>query len=752
MRLRSYLVSLVLVVMVPLLAFAVATTVWTAKTYRDVAEADLQNTTRALSLAVEKEVEAVRAVLGSLAASPALDNADLATFYRHAQAVGEASGTWVTLMDGSGQELLTTQLPFGSTPLRSTSTVDDIISRVFATGMPFVSDLVPSVVDNKPVFGVAVPVMRDGRVLYVLGMPLDPGRLSRLLAQQQGPGSALATLWDSNYRILACSRDSGRYLGRRLSEAKVPERGIAKVVNLEGEDALMAVERVAETPWTLGVAVPLAALEAAWRKPIMALAIGGVVLLNVAALLALVADRFLLRPVNALATSALRVLSGHGAGATPSSSVHEFALLSRALNSAAASVAKMNEALEQRVQERTRELAEANRRLASEVAQRQEAEDALLQKKKVEAVGLLAAGVAHDFNNLLTGVIGNIELLRSRIPSGRPQDLADHALKAADRGATLTRHLLAFARKQRLEPQAIDLNRLVEDAAPLLRQAAGPMTAFTLELGALGGTVVLDGAQIEVALLNLAVNARDAMPHGGRLTIRTEYLRVAEDSEHPHVGSGDWIVLTIADTGLGMTPEVLARAFDPFFTTKGTGRGSGLGLSMVHGLVTQLGAEIAITSEVGHGTTIWIYFPRMDVPAAEGAEAPPMATDAPLPARLLVVDDDPDVLHFTVAALKEAGHTVAAATSGAMALEMLAGRDPVDLVVLDYAMPQMNGAAVARQIRARRSGMPILFATGFAEVGRLDGEEILPKPFTVPALLDRVHRLLARRAVQRRVM
>ena len=188
-----------------------------------------------------------------------------------------------------------------------------------------------------------------------------------------------------------------------------------------------------------------------------------------------------------------------------------------------------------------------------------------------------------------------------------------------------------------------------------------------MKLGEPGGTVVVDRAQMEVALLNLAANARDAMPEGGRLTIATECLRVEEGSGHHYVGSGEWMVLTIADTGVGMTPEVRARAFDPFFTTKGTGKGSGLGLSMVHGLVKQLSAEIEITSEVGQGTAIRIYFPRRDAPASNATEAPRVVADAPSPARLLVVDDDADVLRFAVTALKEAGHVVAEATSGAMA-------------------------------------------------------------------------------------
>jgi CheY-like chemotaxis protein len=252
---------------------------------------------------------------------------------------------------------------------------------------------------------------------------------------------------------------------------------------------------------------------------------------------------------------------------------------------------------------------------------------------------------------------------------------------------------------------------------------------------------------MELALLNLALNARDAMPEGGTLAVETQHLYVSDGSEHPHVGAGNWAVLSITDTGLGMSQEVLMRAFDPFFTTKEVGKGSGLGLSMVYGLVKQHGAEIALTSEVGKGTSIQLFFPSVQALPARAKVTRPATGSIPSHARVLVVDDDPDVLQFMLIVLKEAGHTVTDATGGRSALDRLDQHEALDLVVLDYAMPRMNGAVVAREIRARRPGIPILFVTGFADgesaEGELDGQEILHKPFRAQELLDRVHNLVA---------
>jgi nitrogen-specific signal transduction histidine kinase/CheY-like chemotaxis protein len=383
---------------------------------------------------------------------------------------------------------------------------------------------------------------------------------------------------------------------------------------------------------------------------------------------------------------------------------------------------------------------EANRRLAVEVKQRERAEEELLQKRKIEAIGQLAAGVAHDFNNLLTAVIGNLDLLRNKL-TGELRRLANSAFHAAERGATLTGHLLAFGRRQRLEKKPVSLNVFVESVAPLLRHVVGPLIEFELKLGVLSGVVVLDHAQMELALLNLALNARDAMPKGGRIVVETRSLRVTAQQEHAVVGPGDWTELCVVDTGAGMTAEVKARAFDPFFTTKEVGKGTGLGLSVVHGLVKQLNAEIAISSEVGRGTAVRIYFPR-----AEPDEAKPpgtVPTRSALPAgRILVVDDDPDALQFLVALLEGAGHKTAWATSGRAALELIDPQDPPSLVVLDYAMPEMNGLAAAREMRARLPNVSILFVTGLAEDPGLEGEEVLFKPFKPDRLLDRVRGLL----------
>ncbi len=376
-------------------------------------------------------------------------------------------------------------------------------------------------------------------------------------------------------------------------------------------------------------------------------------------------------------------------------------------------------------------------RLAVEIAEHRATEASLVQAQKMEAVGHLTGGIAHDFNNLLMAVLGSLKLLRKRLPEedSKARQLLDNALAGAERGAGLTRRLLAFGRRQPSQPERVELPRLVRGMADLLRNSLSAAIQLHLRLPADLPPVQVDPNQLELALLNLVVNARDAMPGGGTITISG---RVAEP-EPETLPPGAYTVLSIADTGEGMNEATLARATEPFFTTKPAGKGTGLGLPMVQGLAHGSGGQFLLRSVPGIGTEAELWLPQAPAEAAaEPVPSPgPAAPPRPMIRRtVLLVDDDPLVLASTRAMLEDLGHVVLEASSGPQALELLRAGRAADLVITDYAMPGMTGVQLATAIRQLRSGLPVLLATGYAEVPG-EGDAALPrleKPFDAEAL------------------
>ncbi|MEI7037797.1 PAS domain-containing hybrid sensor histidine kinase/response regulator [Fulvimonas yonginensis] len=382
------------------------------------------------------------------------------------------------------------------------------------------------------------------------------------------------------------------------------------------------------------------------------------------------------------------------------------------------------------------ELEAANRQLRQQIESRERVEATLRQMQRLEAVGQLTSGVAHDFNNLLTIVLGNLDLLEHGTDDPKVTRRLELIRQAALRGATLTSQLLAFSRRQRLEPKVLDLNETVEGMSELLRSTMGGRIALATRLQPGLWSALVDPTQIELVILNLAINARDAMPSGGSLTIETANQALHEEPQQPgEPRPGDYVVISVIDTGLGMEESVRARAFEPFFTTKEVGKGSGLGLAQVLGFVQQSGGGVRIESAPGRGTTVRVYLPRARVDARQGqAERDARSTGSPYPQRrlALLVDDDNAVRDVTAARLRQLGFEVMEAGSGGAALDLLDRLPKVDLLVADFAMPGMNGAEVARQARQRRPELPILFVTGYADQSALAdvGEErVVQKPF-----------------------
>ncbi|MFL6764996.1 MAG: PAS domain-containing protein [Sphingomicrobium sp.] len=383
---------------------------------------------------------------------------------------------------------------------------------------------------------------------------------------------------------------------------------------------------------------------------------------------------------------------------------------------------------------------------ARDITELKAAQEQLRQSQKMEALGQLTGGIAHDFNNLLTVVVGGLDIIAKRADDARLKRYADNALAAAERGARLTGQLLAFSRVQRLEVRPTYVAPLIHNMRPLLRNVLGPGIAKQFDLDDSMIPVMADPTQLEVAVLNLAINARDAMPDGGVLTFASRPVEVTDD---PELESGEYVELTISDTGLGMPPEVAERAFEPFFTTKEVGKGTGLGLSMVYGMARQSGGAARIESAPGKGTAVKLLFRKAEhdvVEAAVGHDEPASAMVPLAPVSVLVIDDDPDVRSFIAATLEEEGYRVRQAGDGRDGLAALEREIP-DLVVLDFVMPGLSGADVARRILDKHPQQPILFVSGYSEteaVKRAAPEaQLLTKPFRAEVLQNAVRRALA---------
>ena len=376
-------------------------------------------------------------------------------------------------------------------------------------------------------------------------------------------------------------------------------------------------------------------------------------------------------------------------------------------------------------------------KVTRDMTQRRALEQQLAQSQKMEAIGQLTGGVAHDFNNLLTIIVGNLDVMAGDIDASHRERARERAMRGAQRAAKLTQQLLAFSRRQPLNPKPQEIDKLVTGAIELIRPVLGEQIIVETVLRLGSCLAEIDAHQFESALLNLALNARDAMPHGGTLKIETSNEEIDESrTQGPEeIRKGSYVVIKVSDTGVGMEKDVLMHAFEPFYTTKPIGEGTGLGLSQVYGFVKQSGGNVRLDSEFGEGTSVTMYFPRaaetLRSPDAEASPAAPKGTET-----ILVVEDDADVRQYTVDALRDLGFRVIEARDGESALRSLAENAHVDLLFTDVGLPSLNGRQLAERVKILRPELPVLFTTGYARDaivhhGRLDpGVEVLSKPYT----------------------
>jgi signal transduction histidine kinase len=744
---QARLMALAAVTALPLVALAGVAIISFINVQRIQLENEVAGKVNALVNDVDRQIRAIQVELTMLASLPSVQSGDLAAFDRQLRAAVQVYGTALVLHDTHGQQLVNTNRPFGEPLPRATNT--EMYDRVVASGLPRVSDLIIGATLRRPIISVGVPVMRDGRVVFVLAMGIKPEIISSLLSEKNLVSEAISPAWtiaivDRKGIIIARNRELDRYLGKPvapfLRKAMLLGTGDTWIQNItsDGTPVYSTFRTSSLTGWSVAIGVPREFVNGPLRRAWMVAVGGGILFVALSLVLAYWMAQAIRRPVDKLAAVAKDMGSGQTVGRLYTG-VRELNLVGDALYGAAIRLTHHREHLEEVVAQRTHELANVNNQLRTEIDAREQAQSTLLQTQKMEAIGQLTGGIAHDFNNLLTVACGALDKLSARISDGTDLRLVRSAQSAMWRGATLTSALLAFARKQRLDPVLADLNSVILEMSEMLRRSIGPSVEIRHSLAAGLWPVLIDIGQIETALLNVAINARDAMPRGGTLSITTANVsnELLEQS-----AARDCVLVSVGDTGTGMSPEVMKRAFDPFFTTKEFGKGTGLGLSMVFGVVHQSGGTVRLHSEIGIATTVLIYLPRATGICAPRASGGSSVVQLRGDARVLVVDDDPVVREITVERLREFGCSTVEADSGEAALTLLKGEDRCDLVVMDEVMPGLSGQETARLARRARPGLKVLFLSGCpADDG--GGDDIwLQKPFKARNLAEAVSKAL----------
>jgi signal transduction histidine kinase/CheY-like chemotaxis protein len=755
LSIRGYLILLVVSVLLPVLLF---TGVVFARYYiseQQRLEQDLQDTARQFALVIDRDLAGLQSTLETLATSQRLVEGDIAGFDQQARRVREFIDVDVLARDVTGQQIVNTRVAFGTPLPREAIPGDDEVGK---TRQSVVTGIFTGAVAQRPVFTITSPVVADGRVVYLLNLSLPPERMAALLSQSLEPGQR-AGIVDRNDRIVARTENLPSVIGTMAApdfvRATRAKEGIWRGTNVAGEAVRSAFTRSKLSGWIVYVSLPEERILGSMRETVLALIVLGLMLIALAMLVAYWVGGRLARSMGTLASQAAALGSGEPIAprrlpvaeiddvgrelVNAAAGLHERAA---ARDKAEAELRRFSESLERMVEERTEAL-------VSEMRKRAETENQLHQVQKMDAIGHLTGGLAHDFNNMLAIILGNLDLARRRLAKGEAgiDKFLNNSLEGARRAATLTQRLLAFARRAPLAPQPVDANKLVAGMSDLLHRSLGEMVQIETVLAAGLWRTNADPNQLESAILNLAVNARDAMPEGGKLTIETgnAYLDENYAAHHAGMAAGQYLLLAVTDTGTGMAPEVQEKAFDPFFTTKATGIGTGLGLSQVYGFVKQSGGHVKIYSEAGEGTTIKIYLPRHfgpDVAAGDTAER--FALPAGDGATVLVVEDEAGVRRYSADALRELGYRVLEAENPGAALELIDTENDIELLFTDVVMPDMNGRKLSEAAIAKRPGLKVLFTTGYTRNaivhnGMLDPDvNLLSKPFTLDQLARKI--------------
>jgi signal transduction histidine kinase/CheY-like chemotaxis protein len=714
---RRRLVTLVLAFMVPTVAAAILAIFYVYQQERRSFERTLVEATRALSLVVDRDLARREATLQTLAASPTLTTRDLAAFHAYAREVVPTFDSAIVLSDLQGQQLLNSRRPLGE-PLPRT--VFSALREKAGAHATLVSNVYFAPIGKQHSFAVEVPVVRNGQVVYYLSMGNFAAHMQKVLADQRLPDGWVGTVLDGEGNVVARTHAPERFVGTKppaqlLAQAEASQGQTFVVPAMEGHAVRASFNRAPGYRWAVFIGVP----ESQITSPVRAAAgfgLAALALMLAAWWGALQVGRRLVQPITELAGAAQALGRGE-AVARIETGLQETDAVALALSEAATSIRSSSAQMEQRVRQALDDAEKVHR--------------TLVQNQRLEALGQLTGGVAHDFNNLLMVVNTNVHLLRARHPALASDAQLQRIDRAVSTGSKLTRQLLAFARRQPLRPEVIDLATTLPELMELIRPTLGSSVAAGCEVAPGTGCIEADPAELELAIINLAMNARDAMPEGGTLRL----------AAHP-AEDGEAVLIEVTDTGQGIPPEILDKVFEPFFTTKDVGRGTGLGLSQVWGLAQQAGGVASIRSTPGQGTTVSLHLPR--------ARRRP-STDATMPGtrrippgcEVLLVEDNGELALAGAELLTEAGCRVFRAGNADEALALLdAGGARPHVVLSDIRMPgSLDGIGLARRLRTRTPAPQVVLMTGYTgelEAARAAGLEVLAKPVAPAQLLTAV--------------
>ncbi len=737
---RSRLLLLVLSVLLPGMLGVGWLIGSTYEAERDAHLRTLRDTSRALSMLIEGELQRRATIAHVLSQSPVLDGSDLqdpeqrAGFERLARRAMQGMTGWVELR-APGRVLLSTRLPEGS---NATSPAPATLSPV-AVMQPLAPSEGPQPGASPGLHAAWVePVMRDGRLLYNLVVTVRPSELQRIVDAQSPQSGWIGTVMDNTGHVVARQPGGPAFVGRERG----PELRAAMAGGTEGAfqstslDGVRTAGYYSTSPlgWTFVSAMPREEFAGRLPQAVQRIVFGALVLLGLAVGGAIWVSRRIERPIRALKTAAQNLQAGRPVHAGPTGMV-ECDDVAGALVSAGRSIASARSDLEQSVAqavERTRLLEQRG-----------------AQSQRVAALGRLTGGVAHEFNNLL-GVISNSMHLMQRHPAAAElQGPLRATQRSVEKGSQLTQHLLRFSGRRAVSVQALALSRYLPEVQELMRSVLGRRIEIVVEVAPDTRPVRVDTNELDLALVNLALNARDAMPSGGELRLRAANARADDKEGLPELNRGDYVLLTVSDDGIGLDPSLVEHAFEPFFTTKGVGQGTGLGLSQVHGFATQAGGAARLASTPGLGTTVSLLLPvaRADDGAAAvpGAEAPQQSIAG---AGVLLVEDDEALGDVTAALLIAHGARVVRAAQAEAALRLLDSGIQVDVVLSDVVMPgALDGVALARRLREQRPGLPVVLITGFSRTAIAEGEfVVLRKPCPPAEMLATLQAAIGRSA------
>jgi len=730
MRIRTRLLILILAILVPTFSAATLAVGYVYLEERRAQENSVKEAVRAFALLVDNELEIKEGILRALASSPSLARGDLEEFYRHAKVLAPTPDTSIILTEPDGHQLLNTRVPLGSPlPAQRASNIAELMETRGAD-RTLVSDLFKSPLGGQHDFVVQVPVRIDGRIRHFLSMGVTAASLQQLMAEQRLPAEWVASIIDRQGKIVARSRDAEQYRGRSVSSAALRQfasgsEGVFKGRNMAGTPARGFYSTVPDAGWRVLVSIPQSELQ---RVPVHAAAYLAAIMAALLVLAVVLTRRFGRRaigPIEYLGRSAEDLGEGREVAYAPQEIV-EIDVVARRMAEASDRIRRAQAELEQRV--------------AEAVTASEQAQAAMMRSQKMETLGRLTGGITHEFNNLLQTLTTALQLAALTSNQPKVQSLIDTCKRTISRATALTGQLGSFGRLQDAKLSTVAPGEQLRNSMQLIRNVLRQGIELELTCEDDLWPVTVDPLQFDLALLNLGINARDAMPEGGRLAISARNCALEPTLEH---SGGDYVLVTVTDTGTGMAPEVLARALDPFFTTKEPGKGSGLGLAQAYAFATQSQGSLVLSSTPGQGTRVELYLPRSTLPLSPLPGRSAQLEEMHASGRILFVEDDALVREAVTRGLEEAGFEVLVAPDGERALAMIEAGLDVDVAFSDIVMPgKISGIDLAGILRERRPGLPVVLATGYTDQrATVPGVQVLAKPYEIGQLVELLDKL-----------